>query len=292
MKFEDVNEERNDDDFIKKSLETLVNKAPVAKPMSQQMSFNEALSKAASNNSNYYKITGLPSDGLLYPKGTEICGRPLKVTEIKKLSAIGEGNSEFIIQDILKKTIIGIEIDNIYMADRLFLLLWLRYNSFKDSNFKVDFECTKCESDSTFHFNVNEDIEVQQLSPDYSPDKIIELCISKKRIKLKYLTIGEHNKLTNFKEKNKKSLMGFDDELLGLAEMITEVDGDELSLIEKYNFVERLDSQDYVMLTNYIDKYGMGIKPYMNVTCDKCGGKSLMAVTFHRSFMLPTYNFK
>ena len=35
---------------------------------------------------NYYEITGLPTNGLLYKQGTIIKGRPLGVREVKKLT--------------------------------------------------------------------------------------------------------------------------------------------------------------------------------------------------------------
>jgi hypothetical protein len=77
-----------------------------------------------SNSPNYWAINGLPSNYLLYPKGTQILGRPLKVLEVKKLSSINEENADFIINDILKRTIKGINIDNLLVADKLFIILW------------------------------------------------------------------------------------------------------------------------------------------------------------------------
>ena len=47
----------------------------------------ESKAFTAVDNSNYWDITGLPTGGLLYPAGTKIMGRPLKVLEVKKLTS-------------------------------------------------------------------------------------------------------------------------------------------------------------------------------------------------------------
>lgn len=287
MKFEDVNEE----EFIQKSLNTLANKVPeVKKEMnSQSMTFEQALSSMNSGG-NYFEIKGLPSNNRLYPEGTKILGRPMKVIEVKQLASLGTGNTDFIINNLLKSCVKGIDIDNLYKADMFYILLWIRSNTFRDNRSVVNFDCDQCLKASTFHFDIEKDIDVQYLPDDYDPDTIIELPVSKAKIKRKFLTIGEDTKLTKFKQNNKKSLATFDDELLSMAQGITEINGVSItSLIEKYNFIATLDPLDYIMYKQYEDKNGMGLKQYMNVTCDTCGGQSQMAVTFHGSFMLPTY---
>lgn len=324
MKIEDVNEGQNqsnmgsgpvrnldngisDEEYIKKSLEAMNNQKPISdqqqiKPKSspvanpsQQQNLSEVLSGNTVDyndlqNSNYWEITNLPSRYKLYPEGTKIMGRPLKTLELKKLSSMNDSNANFIINDILKKTIKGINIDDIYIADKLFLILWLRANSFRDSSFRVDFHCDKCETDSDFHFDVD-NIEIKYLSDSYNPDKQIVLK-SGHRIKLDFLTIGDENKVERFKENNKGSLMEFDSEMLTIASMISEVDGQRLGMFEKYMFVVNLDPQDFTMIVSYVDTFGMGIQPYMNVKCAKCGGISQLAVTFRPEFFFPSYKFE
>lgn len=313
MRMEDVNEfdEMNsnsanvgknnisDDEFIKRSLESMQQKRPIqeveqekvknpsqslAQAMSSMVDYNDL------NNSNYWKIDNLPSRGLLYPEGTVILGRPLKVIEVKKLSSLTDGNADFIIKDILRRTIKGINIDDIYIADKLFLILWLRANSFRDSSYVTEFHCDKCGCDSDFHFDID-NIEIQYLSDEYLHNNGLKLQ-SGHSIKIKFLTIGDSDKIERFKEVNKGTFMEFDSELLTIASMISEIDGSSKSLLERYQFVLGLDPQDFSLIVSYIDKFGMGLKPFMNVKCNKCGGTSQMAITFHKSFFFPSYKFE
>ena len=280
----------SDDEVIQKSIQAMHNKASVNQPQDLSQLINNG-GMQDMQTSNYWEIKNLPSLNKLYPDGTRILGRPLKVLEVKKLSSLGDGNAEFIINDILRKTIKGINVDNILIADKLFLVMWLRSNSFKDSSYRVDFHCDKCEKDSDFHFDVDSDLEVQHLSNEYDPDKSLRLSTGQ-TIKIKFLTIEDSNKVERFKEVNKGSFMEIDSEILTIAAMISEIDGEEVSLLRKYEFVIGSSPQDFSYIVSYIEKFGMGLKPYMNVKCTKCGGISQMAITFHQSFFLPSYKFE
>jgi len=287
MKMTDVNDENvqsvsppktapkiSDDAIIKKSLEAV----------------EKGVSSDVEAGVNYYTITNLPSRNRLYPEGTTILGRPLKVLDIKKLSSLNESNADFVINDILKRTIRGIALDDLYIADKLYLILWLRANSFRDSSYVVNFHCDKCDIDSTYHFEV-ENIDVQYLSNEYDPNKLLTLSNSKK-IGLKFLTVGDNVKIERFKEMNKNALSEFDPELLTIAEMITSINGEKKTLLEKYEYVLKLEPQDFSYIVSYVDKYGMGIKPILNVKCNKCGGVGQVPVTFQPDFFLPAYKFE
>lgn len=263
----------NDDEVIRKTLETLQSGKPVESIMM--------------DNSNYWEIKGLPSGGRLYPEGTKILGRPLKVIEIKKISSLTAESAEYVINDILKRTIRGIDIDKLYVADKLFLIFWLRANSYKDSSYVVNFVCNKCEKESSYHFNLN-NLTVQYLSDEYDATKDTTLPTGNK-IKIKFLTIGDTNKVERFKEINRGALGEIDDELLSLAASISEINGQEKGLLEKYNFVLNMSPEDFSYIISYIDKFGMGVKPELNVTCSICGGAAQVVAGFSGSFMLPTY---
>jgi len=72
----------------------------------------------------FFEITGLPSQGKLYPKGTQIFSRPLKILEVKQLTTINENNFDGVINNVLKSTVKGIEIDELCPADKMFIIFW------------------------------------------------------------------------------------------------------------------------------------------------------------------------
>lgn len=285
----------SNDELIRKTIETMnteqIKKAQIRPSVRDDMvDMIKGMQADPSTSPNYWELKGLPSKYLLYPKGTVILGRPLKVLEVKKLASINEQNADFIINDILRRAIKGINIDDILTPDKLFLVLWLRSNTYRDSGYVVDYKCTNCQKESNYHFEI-EQLETQYLSDDYDPNKTLKLR-SGDMIKLKFLTIGDETAISRFKEINSKAIGDIDDELLSLAKMIVSINGEEKSLIEKYHYITDMEPGDFSYISSYLEKYGMGIKPYMNVKCDNCGGNSQVGITFLHDFWFPQYKFE
>ncbi len=81
------------------------------------------------SKTNFYRIDGLPSLGKLYPEETVIEGRPLRVLEVKKLTTLSEENANYVINDVIRNCIMGINLDDLLVADKLYIVFWLRWLS-------------------------------------------------------------------------------------------------------------------------------------------------------------------
>jgi len=299
------NRAKEDDELIEQTLATMEGKAiekfeghekNPAKfnelKKSLQPEVRETLPSAVvTGGANYWEITDLPSKYRLYPKGTSLQARPLKVIEIKKLSSLNENNADYVLNDIIKRTVKGIDVGDILIADKLYIIFWLRANTFRDSGYVVNFHCQKCEMKSSFHFKLN-NLQVQYLSDEYEIDKELSLN-NQDKIQLKFLTISDQNYLDRYKEMNAKAFgdIEADDEILGLANMLM-VNNKEMTLIQKYNYICELSGEDYSTIMTYVEKFGMGIEPIMNVTCDSCGGIAPERANFRADFFVPNNNFK
>jgi hypothetical protein len=269
-----------EEDIIKKTLDTLQSQT-----MGRAIDNNPSLMPEP--GSNYWLIDGLPSRYKLYPEGTNIYGRPLKVLEIKKISSINDVNADYVINELLRKTVKGINTDDLYIADKLYIVFWLRANTYRDSGYVVNFDCTKCNAASEYHFEIN-NLEIQYLSDNYDPNMLLKLR-SGDTIKMNFLTIADSLNIERFKELNTKVVGEIDSELINIAEMMKEINGKKLSLLEKYRFICDIDPGDFSHISQYIEENGMGIKPYMTVKCNKCGGTGPVGITFHASFLFPKY---
>jgi len=236
---------------------------------------------------NYHEIKGLPSKYKLYPDDTIIKARPMKVIEVKKLSSINEYNADDIINDVLRRTVIGIDINDILLADKLFIIFWLRANTYRDSSYVVDFTCPKCECKSNYHYELD-NLEVNYLKDDYDASDVT-LKLSGDSVALRFLTISDEKAIDRFKETNENTIKEIDDELLGLASMITHVNGQEGNLLDKYKYVLELQPGDYVQISSIIEKNAMGIEPWLRVKCEECGGTAQIGISFRTEFFIPTY---
>jgi len=241
-----------------------------------------------SSDINYWKIVGLPSKGKFYPTGVDIVGRPMKVLEVKKISSMTEENGDFILNDILKKTTRGIAVEDIYVADKIFIIFWLRANTYRESGYVVPYVCPKCEKKSDYHFGVD-NLEVQEVSDDFEPNKEYKL-IGGQVITYDYLKIKDELYIDKFTELNKAVIKEVDVELLAIAQMVKTINREEKTLLQKYNWVTELTPGDYSHLRSIIEKKGMGVKPYVNATCKECGGSAAIAVSFREDFFLPEVN--
>jgi len=149
----------------------------------------------------------------------------------------------------------------------------------------------KCEKTSSYHFEIN-NLNVNYLKDDYDPEKSIQLE-NGDYIKLRYLKIKDEFEIDRFVEINQKVLGEIDKELLALACMITDINGNKVStLTEKYNYVLEFSPRDLSYVTTYLDEYGIGIEPNMNIECTECGGVVPMGVTFRSDFFLPKCTLK
>lgn len=241
------------------------------------------------DDTNYWEITDIPTKYMLYPEGTQIMARPLKVIEIKKLTALTDDNADTVVNDILRRTIRGIDINEIYSADKMYLLLWLRANSFRDNNYVVGFFCPSCSKETSYHFGID-NVVVDYLADDYNPNETVTLA-NGDVLKFKLLQIKDELALKTFDIKYRsvfeKSGEDVDDELLAISFMIDTVNGSKLDSVKMYEYILNMAPGDFASVTTRLGKSTVGIKAYMNVKCTECGGESQVGLTFHSDFFLP-----
>lgn len=249
------------------------------------------MNESTVDNAIYHEINGLPSKCKLYSENTRIEGRPLKLIEVKRLSGINEENSDAIINDILRRTIKGINIDNLLVADKLYLIFWLRANTYRESGFSVDYVCSNCKQESSFDFKL-ENLQIQYLSDEFTLDKFKVTLKNNDTIKYHFLTVSDERKISKFKNTYSTIIKDLDDDLISLSVMIDSINDEPKELIEKYNYLLDLEPSDYCYLISMIDEWNFGLKKYLEVKCDKCGGDALVGITFREDFFLPKYKIR
>jgi len=237
-------------------------------------------------------IVDLPSRGKLYPEGTVIRARPLKVIEIKKLSSLSEDTANYVINDILRSATRGIDIADLYIADKIFLIFWLRSQSFKDPNYVVDYTCQNCGNDSSYHFDVDT-LNITKLSDDFNPNVKLP---NGDEVVIDYLTVKDELASSTFAGKFDAMLTNddieVDEDLLSLSYIIRSVNGKALIDYDRYLYVYNMSPEQYSYLISYVKEFSIGVSPVISAKCEKCGGESLVGVTFREEFFLPKYKVR
>jgi len=242
------------------------------------------------NNVQFFEIKDLPSRFKFYPKGTKILGRRLTVPEVKKLAEINSENFDFVIDSVLEQTIKGIELNEIRYFDKLYIILWLRANTYKEPGYIIDYECAKCKNKIEYEFDLDK-LEIIYLPENFNGlmtfgNNIIEVVYQSIKSQKEVDEIKKLNE--NEKDDNKK----IDISDLELAANL-KINKKDFSLLEKYNFIRNvLNPEQYVKLKDFIKKNEFGFKEFINTTCSSCGGNIPMGITFCTEFFIPRYQFK
>lgn len=241
---------------------------------------------------NYYQVTGLPSKMKFYPEGTVIEARPLKVLDVKLLSSLNDKNFNSIINTILSRTIRGINVGNILVADKYYIIFWLRANTYKDSSYTMKFDCPKCDTHAEYNFGLD-CLNINELDESFDFSKEFTLPQSGAKLLFKLPSVEEEGRLEDFLGKNTDGIYkDLDRDVLAVSNVVTSVNGEKLSLLQKYEFLSDLFPGDYALVESYIEAFDIGIDGEMSVKCNNCGGISPLGITFQKEFFLPKFDFK
>lgn len=239
------------------------------------------------------KKEDLITRGKLYPKNKNIFFRTMIVPEVKRLANIlmSEENAEYIVNDTLKKCLKGIDIDDLFVEDKMYLLFYLRASTFKDSSYVVDFHCDKCGKESGYHFTIG-NLRANFIADDYDPNKKYVLQ-NGDELTLTYIKVRDQKEMENLKDSAiARKSDKLDDEFLAIAASIFTINGNKMPLVARYDYVvNKLTPEDYSDLQTILEKHAIGIEPMMDVVCQECGGAGSIPVTFHPRFFLPKRKF-
>lgn len=239
-----------------------------------------------------YEITDLPSKFLLYPKGTKIYGRPFTVKEVKRLSTMNENNHHIIMKEVLSSAIRGIKIDDLYLADKMYIIFWLRANTYKDANFTTPYICSHCERESEYVFDVGE-FEIKYLEDSAATGMSFTLPKGDEII-LDFLKISDEDRIKRFKDSLRGGLAKYDDEDIAIAAMIKSINGETGSLRSYCDYLNALNPTDWSYLVSYAQEHEFGAIPVINATCKHtdCREVEEVPVSFRSDFFVPRYNFR
>lgn len=232
-------------------------------------------------------IDNLPSRYLRYPQGTKLYGRPLEIKELKKLANINAANASTTIDDLLRAIIKGIAFEDILRDDKLYLILWLRANTYPESGFSVPFICPDCDREASFDFKVD-NININYIREDMQFEEPVEMP-NGDFIVFKYPTIKDEQRVENFKDSVRKSYMKYDDETLALTMSINTINGKTMPLLDMYNYISNV--KVYSQIKGYTKEFDFGISELLTVKCNNCGGTAQAGLSFREDFVIPPYRF-
>lgn len=221
----------------------------------------------------------LPSRGAFYPQ--EIRVKKLSTIDIKNLSTLTEDNVNQVINNIISRCVIGIEANNILLADKLWFIFYLRSITYNDIPMELTHTCPKCKATTTYEFKFNS-LDIKYLPDDFNGSMTLP---SGNVLEVVFPTLGMEKQVQYLLNDN-NYVQKFDKELLDIACYIKKVNDKVLNLVEAYNFLANMDAMDFSYFANKLSDNNIGVQPLYDYSCP-CGTIAKKKITFSSEFFMP-----
>lgn len=239
----------------------------------------------------------LPSRGIIYPDDGIIHGcdtidiKPMTAKEEDILTSRAYIKSGTVLTKLLESCIIDkrIKPDHLISGDRNALLVSLRITGY-GAEYDVEVDCPECGTKSKQSFDLAElQIKRLEVEPVERGQNLFEvkLPVTKKNVKVKFLTGADERDMMITSERRKKSGMKVESMITDrLSRSLISVDG--ITDKNKINFfIKNLPARDSLALRRFLDKHEPGIimKSWMN--CPHCHEQSEVGLPMGASFFWP-----
>lgn len=239
----------------------------------------------------------LPSMGMLYTQDGPLFGK--ETLEIKPMTAREEDilTSRAYIKNgtVLTKLISScltdksIDPDDLVSGDRNALLVSLRITGY-GASYDVEVDCPLCSHKSKQSFDLSQlSIKRLQIEPIRMGENLFEvqLPVTKKVVKVKFLTGHDERDMMLTNERKKKAGMKHDSAITDrLSRSIVSVDGvtDRNKLTF---FVNNIPARDSLALRKFLDNNEPGVDMKSWMTCTSCHEQSEVVLPMGASFFWP-----
>tara|TARA_B100000085_G_C18560215_1_gene519210 strand:- start:2730 stop:3575 length:846 start_codon:yes stop_codon:yes gene_type:complete len=239
----------------------------------------------------------LPSRGIIYPDDGVIHGcdtidiKPMTAREEDILTSRAYIKSGTVLTKLLESCIIDkrIKPDSLISGDRNALLVSLRITGY-GADYDVEVDCPECGTKSKQSFNLA-DLEIKRLEvePVERGQNLFEvkLPVTKKNVRVKFLTGSDERDMMITSERRKKSGMKIESAITDrLSRSVVSVEG--VSDKNKINFfVKNLPARDSLALRRFLDKHEPGIIMKSWMSCPHCHEQSEVGLPMGAAFFWP-----
>ena len=239
----------------------------------------------------------LPSRGVIYPMEGPLYGkdtleiRPMTAREEDILTSRAYIKSGTVLTKLLSSCLTNKSInpDDLISGDRNALLVSLRITGY-GADYDVEVECPECGTKSKQSFDLSK-IGIKRLDVDPSSEGANEfevvLPVTKKSVKVKFLTGHDEREMMITSERRKKS--GLKVESLITDRLIKSIISVE-NITDKNKisfFVKNLPARDSLALRKFLDKNEPGVIMKDWMSCPSCHEQSEVALPMGASFFWP-----
>ena len=239
----------------------------------------------------------LPSRGVIYPVDGPLHGqetidiKPMTAREEDILTSRAYIKSGTVLSKLLSSCIVNKSInpDALISGDRNALLVSLRITGY-GADYDVEVDCPECGTRSKQTFDLSQlQIKRLEIEPVIQGDNIFEvkLPVTKKSVRVKFLTGHDEREMMITNERKKKSGMKVETSITDrLMRSIVSVEG--ITDRNKIGFfVKNMPARDSLSLRKFLDNNEPGILMKSWMTCPSCHEQSEVGLPMGASFFWP-----
>jgi hypothetical protein len=241
----------------------------------------------------------IPSQGTVYNPDSRLY--KVKTIDIKAMTAKEEDilTSPALIKrgeavDALVKSCVvnkSIDVNEMLLGDRNAIMIAIRITGY-GQDYNANITCPHCNHNNKKTVDLSQlPIKFLELDP-VEPGKNLfsyELPVTKKKVKFKFMTVGDEKDIEKSKENLSKH---FNTDIesnvtSNLGHLITEIDGiTDRNKIR--HFVQYMPAFDSKSLRKFVKENEPGIKMKYDLVCDNCAGASSVLVPLSSEFFWPS----
>lgn len=215
-------------------------------------------------------IIDLPSKGRFYTDFESIKISPLKFLD-EQLILTGKGLEKDIVTELLEKTVEGIDVNEILLMDKNYLLMKLREVSYGD-DYEFSIVCRNCNHESRSKIELSKQLNMSQIPDDFEDPRTIKLP-----------KLGVDVVIRLPRNREERYFSDTETSYQNLYRFIVSINGntDPVFISKAINLMEIADVKKiYKEITN--NPYG--IDPRFVFKCGKCKHKETLAVPIDSDF--------
>jgi hypothetical protein len=239
----------------------------------------------------------LPSMGIIYSRESNLFNR--KTLDIKPMTAREEDiltsrayiKNGTVLTELMKSCLVdkSINPDDLISGDRNAILISLRITGY-GSGYEADVDCALCGFTNKSKFDLsNLKIKRLEIEPIEEGQNLfqVQLPVTKKNVKVKFLTGHDEKEMSIIAERKKKSGINSATSITDrLCRSITEIDG----ITDKNKiriFVNNMPVRDSLSLRRFLDNNEPGIDMSVWLNCNSCHEESEVNLPMGPSFFWP-----
>lgn len=239
----------------------------------------------------------LPSKGIIYDPSSSIFGketldiRPMTAREEDILTSRAYIKNGTVISKLIQSCLVdkSIDPDTLISGDRNALLIALRITGY-GADYELEIACPECGKTSKNSFDLSQlKIKRLEVDPVEEGENIFEIVlpVTKKSVKVKFLTGKDEREMMITNDRKKKSGLSTDTSVTDrLSRSIISV-GNVTDKNKLNFFVKNMPARDSLALRKFLDNYEPGVDMTSHMQCPHCFEESEVELPIGASFFWP-----